>query len=750
LVSAARIDVDARAALGVQVGDHNTQTNYYAAQRTVSLPHQVGSLPPVAVGRLQRPVDAALETAVTAGGEAAVVCQVLAGFGGVGKTQLAASLAHRWWQDRRVDLLVWVTATSRTAVLTRYAQAAADMTGVEDTDPSDGALRLLACLASTGKRWLVVLDDLTDPADLRGLWPPATPAGRTVVTTRRRDTALLDGRTLIDVDVFTSAEAVGYLHGKLGDRPRRLDEAAELTDDLGRLPLALAQAAAYIADQDLTCAGYRRRLARRRLHTLRPAALPDDQHTAVADTWDLSIDLADAASDGVAGILLQLAALLDPNGIPPRLFTTTAVTGYCTTRTGQPIEGDDTHDAVRTLHRLSLIAADPADTDTDMIRMHALLQRAVQENTPEQHEHDLAVTAADALSELWPEIENDAAATRLGQQLRANTTALTASTGQHLWRTVSGGKQAHPVLFRAGTSLGEIGLVTAARDHYERLRTIATDLLGPDHPDVLTSRHNLAEWQSQAGDPGGAAAAYEQLHTDRLRVLGPDHPDTLTTRYNLAQCRGEAGDPAGAATAIEAVLADRLRVLGPDHLDTLDTRHELARWRGEAGDPVGAASAYASVLADWLRTLGPDHHHTLAAQGELARWRGASGDPAGAVTAFEQLLTDVLRVLGPDHPRTLIVHHNLIYWRGVAGDPAGAVTAFEQLLIDHLRVLGPDHPSTLAIRYNLARWRGEAGDPAGAVTAFEQLLTDCLRVLGPDHPDTLNARSALARWRGRQ
>jgi hypothetical protein len=29
-------------------------------------------------------------------------------------------------------------------------------------------------------------------------------------------------------------------------------------------------------------------------------------------------------------------------------------------------------------------------------------------------------------------------------------------------------------------------------------------------------------------------------------VLGPDHPDTLLTRNNLAKWRGEAGDPGGA------------------------------------------------------------------------------------------------------------------------------------------------------------------------------------------------------------
>jgi hypothetical protein len=48
---------------------------------------------------------------------------------------------------------------------------------------------------------------VADPADLTGLWPPVVEWGRTVVTTRRRDTALFAGRHVIDVDVFTPDQA---------------------------------------------------------------------------------------------------------------------------------------------------------------------------------------------------------------------------------------------------------------------------------------------------------------------------------------------------------------------------------------------------------------------------------------------------------------------------------------------------------------------------------------------------------------
>ncbi|MEU7902585.1 tetratricopeptide repeat protein [Actinoplanes sp. NPDC049118] len=719
----------------------------------VGWPCRVGAVPRLAHGRQPRPADDLLADAV-AGGGTAVVCQVLAGMGGVGKTQLAANLAENLWQAGTVDLLMWVTVGSRDSVLNTYAQAAADITGAGDPDPAQAAQRLLAWLAGTDRRWLVVLDDVADPQDLAGLWPPDTPSGRTVVTTRRRDTALLDGRRLVDVGVFTKQEAADYLRGRLGDSPHRLDEADQLAADLGFLPLALAQAATYIRDQDLTCAGYRRRLSRKRLDRLHPKTLPDGQQQAVAETWGLSIELADTDTDGLAGIVLQLAAILDPNGIPANLFTTTAALGHYRQRLDREVDGDDAHDAGRALYRLGLadsIGLADSTTDPDgagLLRVHALVQRVVREATPEPQQPTLAHTAAEALLELWPGIERDNTTTRLGQLLRANTTTLADVTGDHLWHTLTGADDTHAVLFRAGLSLGDIGLVVAARDHYERLQADGMRLLGPDHPGTLAIRYNLAVWRGEAGDPAGAAMAFEQLLADRVRVLGPDHPDTLISRGSLARWRAAAGDLAGAAAASEQLWADFLRVLGPDHPDTLSTRNNLAYQWGAAGNEAGAVAAFEQLLADRVRVLGPDHPSTLTARGNLALWRGAAGDPAGAAAAFEQLLADSVRVLGPDHPDTLTARHNLAQWRGEAGDAAGAVTAFEQLLADSVRVLGPDHPDTLTTRGHLAGFRGEAGDPVGAVTAFEPLLADFLRVLGPDHPDTLTTRHNLARWWG--
>ncbi|MEC3974340.1 FxSxx-COOH system tetratricopeptide repeat protein [Amycolatopsis sp. H20-H5] len=738
------------------------------ARPVVTPPYRYGTFPPRAASFQHRSITLDLAAATAAGhtamltSDGAASTSVVSGLGGVGKTQLALDYAETAWAGGEVDLLVWITATSRDALVSDYARLAADLTGTDDPDPEQGARRLLAWLATADTRWLVVLDDVQTPADLRGLWPPATPCGQVVVTTRRRDAALRGhGRRLIEIDVFASAEAVGYLIGALSDQQHLLDEVSELAADLGFLPLALAQAAAFMLDRNLSCAGYRERLAdwRHQLAGLvpEPESLPDEYRATVAATWSLSIEQANQLEPtGLAGVVLEVASVLDANGIPIELFTAPSVLALLTEATGREVDGkqvrrlwprrrrrgrevdaEQARDGVGCAHRLSLLSLASGST-RPTVRVHALVQRVTRDTVPADRLPILVRAVADALASLWPQVERD---TVVGQMLRANAEAVTAVGGAHLWHP-----DGHPVLFRVGSSLGEAGLVRQARDYFARMDTAATRNLGPDHPDTLTIRNNHAYWRGRSGDPAGAAAACMELLADRLRVLGPDHPNTLTTRSNLAYLRGETGDATGAAAAFEDLLADRLRVLGPDHPNTLATRNNVAHWCGEAGDPAGAAAAYVKLLADRLRVLGPDHPDTLSTVSNLAYWRGETGDPAGAAAAFEELLADRLRVLGPDHPDTLSTVSNLAYWRGEAGNAAGAAAAFENVLADRLRVLGPDHPDTLAARANLAHWRGRAGDPAGAAAAYVELLADRLRVLSADHPDTLATSDELAHW----
>ena len=101
----------------------------------------------------------------------------------------------------------------------------------------------------------------------------------------------------------------------------------------------------------------------------------------------------------------------------------------------------------------------------------------------------------------------------------------------------------------------------------------------------------------RCGDAAGALRLSRELLPDQERVLGPDHPDTLTTRDNIASWTGECGDAAGALRLSRELLPDQERVLGPDHPDTLTTRNNIARLdrrvrgRGGGAAPVPGAAA---------------------------------------------------------------------------------------------------------------------------------------------------------------
>jgi nucleoside phosphorylase len=379
----------------------------FAAAHSVHIadvaPILIGSIPPRAGFFQTRPVAQDLVRAMQTS-PTAVISQVLTGLGGVGKTQLAADYARGAWQSGDIDLVVWITATSRENIISGYADAADAVDGGHRDAAERAAQRFLRWLASpTRSTWLIVFDDLAQPSVLDGLWPPPARLGRTIVTTRRRDAALVrQGWHMVEVGLFTDAEATGYLRSVLHDHPDLADDLNGLAADLGYIPLALSHAAAFMIDRQLTCSEYRLRFRdqHRRLADLfpEPESLPDQYQHTVGTTWSLSIDVADGLYPiGVARPLLELAAVLDPNGTPRAVFATEAARAWVATQTGQTAEhdADNLRDGLFCLQRLNLVAV-----DENVVHVHALVQRAVCEALGPRS-GSVRRAAATALLEAW-------------------------------------------------------------------------------------------------------------------------------------------------------------------------------------------------------------------------------------------------------------------------------------------------------------------------------------------------------------
>ncbi|WP_219666706.1 tetratricopeptide repeat protein [Streptomyces bambusae] len=667
----------------------------------------------------------------------------LTGLGGVGKTQLAAHQARELWAAGRLDLLLWVPAGDREAVVRGYAQAAAVLDpGLRERDPEAAANLLLARLARGDLNWLVVLDDVVDPSGLTGLWPPDTPCGSVLATARRHDASLSgELRRVLPVGSFAPLESRAYLTAKFASagRVEQPEYLQGLAEQLSHVPLALAQAAAYMIDADLDIATYLDLLLQHRLDDVLPdsASLPDDQPATVSATVSLAIGQADRMRPaGVARPLLELASVLAASGIPVSLLLGPPALRYLTARTGREVDRLSAQLALRSLHRLGLVTL-AADT----VEVHRLVQRVSAEDLSPDAFDEAVRAAGDALTDAWPEIEADPAE---AQALRANARAL-VGMGLALFALCE--DPPHPVLLRLARSIGE-AMPASAAAYLEPVCAVAAVELGPDHPRTLEFRAHRATCQADAGDVAGAATALSQIVADQTRVLGAAHPDTLTTAHSLAWALGQSGDAEGAVGILAAVLPDAVEALGPHHPDTLTIRSSLAFWRGETGDPAGAVAQYEEVLAARRFALGDEHPQVFATRSNLASALGQSGNLTEAVALSKDLLKDELRVLGPDHPSTLLTRNNLASWLGQSGDHATALRLQRQLLADQERVLGPDHPNTLTSRNNLATWTGMDGSSIDAARSLITLVADQNRVLGPHHREAVSTRKNLARWLG--
>ncbi|MGD0373689.1 MAG: tetratricopeptide repeat protein [Streptosporangiaceae bacterium] len=714
------------------------------APATGSWPLQSGTVPPLADCYSPRPETGFGPMSNLVPGETAVLTrpevidgQSLASAGGTGKTQLAVAFAHSLWQAAATDLLVWVPAVSRDAIITGYAQALGEIGAAGLRDAQDvAAARFLSWLAETSKSWLVVLDDLADPADLAGLWPKGA-TGRVLITTRLQAASMrAPGRKILQVGAFSRREALGYLTAKLYNDPDQRIEALDLAEDLACLPLALTMAADTIIESGFGCRDYRIQFADRKQRINLAAA--DGFVATTAAAWSLALDRADQMPPaGMARPALALTAVLGPGGIPGAVLTSRAACDYITgrQRTGTAADEASARAALQSLARSGLVTIDPASS-AYTVRMHHLVQATIRQVLPPVVLAQTSQTAADALVQVWPQRETNPL---LAQALRECAASLHQAAAELLWEP-----EAHPVLLRAGRSLDSAGLTGPAISYWQMMADASGRILGPGHAQTLLSNDSLAAAYEAAGQLNEAIGVRGQNLAERERILGPGHPETLTARSNLAHVCLAAGRPPDAIPLYERTLAGREWVLGPDHPDTLTARSDLAAAYRSAGRLADAIKVFERTLADREMVLGQDHPETLTAKGNLAAVLHSAGRLPEAMPLYERTLADRERLLGEDHPDTMTARANLAYAYRTADRLKDAIPVYKRTLADRERVLGRDHLDTLTSRANLASAYQSTRRFKEAIALYEQTLADRERIQGPDHRDTVTARGNLA------
>jgi serine/threonine protein kinase len=295
-----------------------------------------------------------------------------------------------------------------------------------------------------------------------------------------------------------------------------------------------------------------------------------------------------------------------------------------------------------------------------------------------------------------------------------------------------------------GRTYRGLGLFDQAVSLHTRARAVREAALGPDHPDTLKSRYDLAGAYRDAGRLPEAIALHEATLKLRESKLGPDHPDTLQSRNNLANAYYLAGRYSEAIALHEGTLKLRESKLGPDHPDTLKSRNNLAIAYSIAGRPSEAIALHEATLKLLETKLGPDHPDTLISRGDLATTYQDDGRTSEAIALHQATLELMEAKLGPDHPFTLYTRNNLAAAYDSVGRTSEAIALLEATLKLREAKLGSDHPDTLMSRCDLAAAYQHAGRTSEAIELGEATVKLCEAKVGPDHPLALMSRTALA------
>jgi tetratricopeptide (TPR) repeat protein len=294
-------------------------------------------------------------------------------------------------------------------------------------------------------------------------------------------------------------------------------------------------------------------------------------------------------------------------------------------------------------------------------------------------------------------------------------------------------------------------------------------VLGPEHPDTLSSVNNLGNLLSDKGEYHEAEALLRRALESCEKILGPEHPGTLSTANNLGTTLFEKGDskkkntpdsqtveiqmigpePPGMLKSVKAellircVFERREKLLGREHPETLSSACNLGALLKQNGDLSGAEALYRRALEGIEKNLGSDHPDTLRSVNNLGNLLSDKGDYAGAETLFRRALEGREKALGAEHPETTNSIDSLGMLEYRKRNFSAAKLFFSRSLEVKEKALGPAHPDTLRSIGRLAQIYHASGDSERSISLLIRELEGYQKLLGPVDPTTLGSFNRL-------
>jgi tetratricopeptide (TPR) repeat protein len=773
-----RLSHDRKGAI-VNNGQNDVATPAYTSDEVSPFPRQrrrAGGFPPIwgsvpmknvnftgreeLLSRLSAQLDSSTPTAV--------LPEALHGMGGVGKTQITVEYVYRHLDD--YDLVWWVPSEDPALIQSSFVQLADKMgLSTADSGPQVAVPAVLEELRSPSldSRWLVVFDNADRPEDLRQFLPHGP--GHVIVTSRNPRWSSV--ARVLEVDVFERRESVQLLQVRCPELSD--DEANQLAEVLGDLPLALEQAGAWCVETGLPVTEYLELFEQQRADLLQEHA-PIDYPVTVAAAWNVSLDrLRQDAPHALQ--LVQLCSCFAPEPIRRNIFS----------RLKEPIVPLELADvlqdrmkfgrAIWELKRYSLARVDP---HTETVQLHRIVRAVVQDqmtvdekNRMRHIAHMLLLKTDPRLPGVprhWPlysSLQPHVRATRAIEcgdtdvrRLVVNQAVFLNAWGDYqgsydvaeearrVWHERFGEHDLDTLSAarRVGVALRNLGRFGKARELDERTLALLRETVGNDHEETLILAGLVSNDLRAVGDFHGARRLNEESWDRSRAVFGAADQTSLYAMHNLAMSLRLTGDYTRAKSLDEQAWVGRRLLFGDEDRFTLMSLDALALDERLMGNHLVACTQGENVVSAHRHLLTNAHPQTLAAIANLAVARRKAGDHVGAIELSTEALRGYRQRFGNDHPETMAAAMNVSIDRRHANELTVARDLGQRSLDRYRVTLGEQHPFTAAAMTNLAVTIRLMGDTARATELDEQALAQLQTALGDDHPFGLVVATNLA------